>query len=158
MHIELLGSEVLKKSNLYFHLQKLEEDKFVREIGFVKAGKRHTAYYGLTAKIFSPTTLADHPMYPIVELEDFKVLISRISPNSKSDDVIKTLSKLRMLNEYHVELFQMWTGMFVEALTDLSLDYSELSKLLMLTIRFNPITIKNLAYLAKVLHIPQIKK
>ncbi|MCE7734156.1 MAG: helix-turn-helix transcriptional regulator [Candidatus Heimdallarchaeota archaeon] len=158
MQIDLLGSEVLKKSNLYFHLQKLEEDGFVREIGFVKKGKRHTAYYGLTAKIFAPTNLGDQPRYPILETEGFKQLISRISPKSKPANIEKILDDLKMLNEYHVELFQMWTGMFVEALSSITLDYSELSKLMMLTIRFNPDTIENLHFLAKVLHIPQISK
>ena len=68
------------------------------------------------------------------------------------------IEKLKMLNEYHVELFQMWTGMFVEALSDMDLDYTELSKLMMLTIRFNPEIIEDLGYLAKALHIPQITK
>lgn len=158
MQIEMLGSEVLKKSNLYFHLQKLEEEGFVKEIGFVKNGKRHTAYYGLTAKIFSPTSLADHPMYSILESEDFKKLIIRISPKINVAELTETLERLKMLNEYHAELFQMWTGMFVEALSDIDLDYSELSKLMMLTIRFNPGIVKDLSYLAKVLHIPQRKK
>jgi DNA-binding PadR family transcriptional regulator len=157
VQIEMLGAEVMKKSNLYFHLQKLESEGFVKEIGFVKTGKRHTTYYGVTAKLFSPTNFADRPTYSIIQEKSFLTLIKEISPKVDLDKTMKVLEEIKSLNEYHVELFQMWTQMFDEELSDLELDYSELSKLMMLTIRFDTKTISNLAYLAEVLRIPQLK-
>ena len=153
IQIGLLGSEVLKKSNLYFHLQKLEKAGLIKEIGFVKYGKRHVTYYGTTAKLFSPMIFADLPSYTILDEPDLVELIKRMNPNYKIKEIETIINDLKSLNEYRIELFQMWTQMFDDALTGLEFDYSELSKLQMLTIRYTPGKIDNIVKLAQLLKI-----
>lgn len=153
MQIGLLGSEVLKKSNLYFHLQKLEEAKFIKEIGFVKYGKKHITYYGTTAKLFSPMIFADLPTYNILDELDLVELIKRMNPKYKINEIQIIINGLKSLNEYRIELFQMWTQMFDETLSNLQFDYAELSKLLMLTIRYTPERIESITKIAQLLKI-----
>ncbi|OLS29339.1 MAG: hypothetical protein HeimC2_00640 [Candidatus Heimdallarchaeota archaeon LC_2] len=153
IQIGLLGSEVLKKSNLYFHLQKLEKANFVKEVGFIKYGKRHITYYGTTAKLFSPMIFTNLPSYNILEEPDLIELIKRINPNYRIKEIQVIINDLKSLNKYRIELFQMWTQMFDDALSDLEFDYSELSKLLMLTIRYTPEIIETISKLAQLLKI-----
>lgn len=143
----------ITETNTHFHIQKLIDKGFVKEIIEIKTGRRPKKYFGRTAKIFLDSGESDK--YNIEE-DDFTIrlidLITKINPSleksviqSKFEDFKEKKSKLLMekidawmekynseILESEIEFKQLFLYIF-KALThnnEFSLFFSEILEML----------------------------
>lgn len=131
-------NEETKLTNIYFHLQKLQEKGMVKEVTQIGTGKRPKTYYGRTAKIYLNT---DDTGYDLENDEYFPKLfeiIKTINP-SLSESEIKNVfveynhfkwdEEERILNE--------WFSKHRDVLEKVDIDSARLYKFLAMILDFN---------------------
>jgi DNA-binding transcriptional ArsR family regulator len=155
---ERIGEQV-KKSNLYFHLQKLEEAGLVKEIDKIPTGKRYIHYYGRTAKAFLPSGHSEtKEMYEILLHEKLPQLIQKIQPQVSDEDiseVVETLDGL-FFDKYPKAPLGKWLEAYQKHIIDLDIDIRRFIDLVGKISKYNPDTILRIQKLLKLLNFENI--
>lgn len=87
-------NQSLKLSNIYFHLQQLEENGFIMEVASVREGKHNVRYYGRIAKVF---VFIEHYDDPDKQKKEVKYVHSQISRLLKEINPKYNQKKLKIL-------------------------------------------------------------
>jgi hypothetical protein len=148
----------LKKSNLYFHLQKLEDDSVIKVIEQIPTGKRFTTFYGRTAKIISPPIQSikeeDMDDYNIFLDSEFKKLILTKNPNldiSELDSILNLAKNIK--DRSAMEKLPDWLKEHESIIRDSDLDLRKLYELLDILIKYNDETVQALKKLRTLLGV-----
>ncbi|MHA2168382.1 MAG: hypothetical protein ACXAB7_00585 [Candidatus Kariarchaeaceae archaeon] len=125
----------VSKSNLFFHLKKLDENGYVQPIGSVSKEWRgttlNTTYYGRTAKIFIHFTEDSGPYY-------------------------KTISEKHEPQKFN-DFFVMWAKEHQDDFRGLEIDFPELLQIFSVIYRYNHETVDGLQTIAELLKIDMEK-
>jgi hypothetical protein len=122
----------IKLSNIYFHLGRLEELGFIREIVTIK-GKRHDiAYYGRTAQLFYFGGLD-----PDNKLEDeekklgtITTIIKSLNPRIEEEKITELLEAILAHQEKRRKARSMWISNNSDLLNNLEFDILDIDKFL----------------------------
>jgi DNA-binding transcriptional regulator GbsR (MarR family) len=128
------NSELLKLSNIYFHLKKLVDFGHVREIA-IKKGRYRVKYYSRTAKVFIFSTLEPNQIEELKEqyLPNYSKFLHKFAPKYTEEQIHSILDRLfdyritnvkkliSWLEKYHdlLEEFDINPGMFFQVMTEL---------------------------------------
>jgi DNA-binding transcriptional ArsR family regulator len=158
----------VSKSNLFFHLKKLDENGYVQPIGSVSKEWRgttlNTTYYGRTAKIFIHFTEDSGPYYKTIsekhepqKFNDFLELINRISPKASKISIDTAMKQVNNMNEESSKYFVMWAKEHQDDFRGLEIDFPELLQIFSVIYRYNHETVDGLQTIAKLLKIDMEK-
>ncbi|MHA2171333.1 MAG: hypothetical protein ACXAB7_15710 [Candidatus Kariarchaeaceae archaeon] len=149
-----IGEEV-KKSNLYFHLDKLEKGDFIQVVDTLASGKRNTTFYGRTAKVFSPKF---SPKYNFTFHRSSELLqvLKNLNQDVTDQEIQKTLDQVEGFNNYHSDDYFNWIENQGELFTGLDFDFVTLANMFSVIRRYSPTVIKGIQELANLLNVDQI--
>jgi hypothetical protein len=147
--------EVIKKSNLYFHLQKLEEAGLVKMVDQIPTGKKYITYYGRTAKAFLPHMVGEKSkMYEELLQEKLPLLIEKISPEVDLNEINDTLAKSIIpyfMDHSSINAAGEWLQTHQSKIIELDIDVRRIIDILKSISAFNPKTIEAMQKLMKLL-------
>ena len=151
--------EPVKRTNLYFHLEKLEEHGVIKVISTTQTGKRSTTYYGRVAKALMPAHDVMHELYldpkqVLLDSADFTTLLTRLSPDVSKSDIKKAikLSK-RMFNYNYTTQMEDWWAKNGDELQGLDFDIRKVFDLFSILYRYDHKTLSGLAKLSEMLKL-----
>lgn len=148
--------DYIKKSNLYFHLQKLEEINAIQVVEQIPTGKRFTTYYGRSAKIVTVDDKQQHdPGYNIFSDPEFKKILKIIDPRLNSDEIEKALNlSNRIYNHSYFDLLNKWLEIHEKEIRESDLDIRKLFDLIGIIYRYDEKTLEGLSELKRMLRLP----
>ncbi|MCH8905510.1 MAG: helix-turn-helix transcriptional regulator [Candidatus Heimdallarchaeota archaeon] len=154
----LASEDIVKRTNLYFHLEKLEENEVIEVIDTTTTGKRTTTYYGRTAKIVIPKgDLKHYHQNAVMNLDDFDELLTRINPDLKVTELKETKELAsRIYNYGYSKQMDQWFSENQENLRGLEMDFRKLYDFLSILLRYDEDAIKGLRRIAKYLKLPKL--
>ena len=100
------GKKPLKLTALYYHRDKLIEDKLLVEVAKFLEGKRYVSYYGRTAKAFIGSDPENEWMLRTISL--FRDAILAVNPNVDLGELDSTLSELERQLESTDDFMEIW--------------------------------------------------
>ncbi|MHA2275437.1 MAG: hypothetical protein ACXAC2_06710, partial [Candidatus Kariarchaeaceae archaeon] len=146
----------IKRANLYFHLDKLENAEYIRVAGYITRGTaQRVTYYGRTARAISTTNFEGSVTYPIIRSEGLRNLIHRMNPGIDSDEVELLLGKIDFINDYSEATLPIWVERNERVLEGVEIDLVRLGGIISLLRRFNSDVIEGLKQLADLIHFKQ---
>ena len=151
---EIMGQPI-KKANLYFHLQKLEDAGFVKNVASISRGKRTTTFYGRTAKAYSPK-YEKKSMSDFHKTDELKQFIHVLNPEIDSQEVEDVIASIDSFNYYYHDQFEKWLERDPDIIQGLDIDIVELSNFMDVISRYSPNVFSGIAKLAKLLGVEQI--
>jgi hypothetical protein len=125
----LLGLEV-KKANLYFHLQVLEEIQAIEIVGNLALKKKLVSYYGKTAKAFLLTGQKEKPELDLLSDINFLKFLSYLNPNVSNSDIKNILTSIAKIEDHDTSVFVNWMDKYGELLKDQDIDFIAFYKLI----------------------------
>jgi hypothetical protein len=143
----------IKKANLFFHLNKLEDAGFIKEIGVIKSGRRRTTYFGRTANIYITFGMDQMKAYTLFENETFIDLLKAMNPQKSEEQIRQTLTKLEILNNDTSKYFVEWIRKNEAYFKKYLINYVELLKIISLMHRFTHEAVDGLQELSELLHL-----
>lgn len=117
--------DIVKKTNLYFHLKKLEDSGFIREVVSYIEGNHKIRYFGRTAKLF--TFSSSH------SIEKLFMPLKKILVCNKTLSELEIEALFGTLKDREQIIGQAtldWIESNIDMLDDLHIDLSEFSKIL----------------------------
>ena len=147
----------VKKSNLYFHLQKLEELEFIQVVDYIPYGKREIAYYGRTARVFVTAKYEDKEN-PVLHNENIPILIKlikTISPDVTGEQINDSLNKVSGIYKYDHNSLTEWMRENEDILGASDIDFRDLHQLMSIIQRYNTTTSQGLKEIANMLKFKQ---
>ena len=155
--IENSDDRYVKKSNLYFHLQKLEDHGIIQVVVQLPTGKRFTTYYGRRAKIITISSKENYKMgYNILMEREFKTFLRRLNPELQDQELDRALNLVDRKNHYQsMTKLHLWLQNHEKELQDLDLDLRRLFDLMGLIIRYDRKTFEGLAKLSQYLKLDE---
>lgn len=147
-----------KKSNLYFHLEKLEDAGLIKVVDQIPQGKRYTTYYGRTAKAFVPSDKEDQDREKLGHLLEDDILVGLLDKISDKpvDEIEQTVDHVFGLyfQKCPDEKLSQWLDKYQEIALLLDLDVRSLYNLFDLVSKYDIETIKAFQKFAELLDFP----
>ena len=144
----------IKKSNLYFHLQKLEEFGFIEVVDSLPYGKREIAYYGRTARVFVPKASKYKRETPMLD-DNIPALVKTINPDITDEQIEATLNKLAGIQNYDGQAQLEWMVNNEDNLRASEIDLRELHGYLSIIQRYNETVCQGVKEMAEMLNFKQ---
>jgi len=118
--LDIRLEERITISNVYFHLQKLTGIDAVTIVGHLPTGRRSTAYYGRTARVFmleeDRTLPIIEPIYPpetkSEQITDLFKLIHHLHPELSTKETEQLKIDLLRVNEHRITMERQYTDIF----------------------------------------------
>lgn len=147
----------INSSNLYFHLQKLEEANLVTVVGQIPTGKRLTTYYGRTAKSFVPRYTEKEKGHLCKELANEALIpyTQQINPDVAADEIEKIIKQANKINESNLQGYKEWIRENERSFRDIDLDFRRLLHLYNLLNNMDKDTFEALQKLSELLKVKQ---
>ncbi|MFX0173936.1 MAG: hypothetical protein ACFE9L_18785 [Candidatus Hodarchaeota archaeon] len=132
---EFLEKKLKKRpslSNIYFHLEKLQESELIKVVASIKEGRHVTQYYGRTAKLFlykqkeSDINLESDDKF----FQKLNELIKKFNPDRDTEFNEQLFFNLRMAKKRTSRRVQSWIQENEEILNELHLDLPKIYNLL----------------------------
>ncbi len=152
----------VKKSNLYFHIQQLEDEGIIEMVDQIPTGKRFTTYYSRTAKVFYPKNQEEDIREKVQEHSplrqpEIKELIKRMNPDLSIEDIEKTMSEAEGINNFDQDLFRRWVNRNQQYTEGLDINFISFHNFISILNRYDMKTIKGLTKLAKYLKVDELR-
>jgi DNA-binding transcriptional ArsR family regulator len=117
----------IKLTNVYFHLQKLQEGGFIKEVSQIGTGKRPKVVWGRTAKIFLSTDFAMEDL----ENDDFFLklfdIIKRIQPKKSLEEIKKPFFEMNSIKwEKEEQFLEKWFIEHKDLIDNIDIDHARL--------------------------------
>ncbi len=144
----------IKKSNLYFHLQKLEEFGFIKVVDALPYGKREIAYYGRTARVFVPKAGKKQKESPLLD-DNIPALIKTFNPEVIEEHIKSTLDKLSGIHKYDNPARVDWMRDNEDNLRASEIDFRELHGFLSILQRYNDTVCQAIKEISEMLNFNQ---
>lgn len=121
----------ITEANIHFHIQKLAEKGFVKEVLEIETGRRPKKYYGRTAKIFLSSDESSETDVNYAEKDEFTKklieLIVRINPSTSRKEILDKFnfaykSKAKIDNEK----IGKWMDQYTKDIVDSEIEFKEL--------------------------------
>lgn len=132
--------KTIEKANLYFHLNEMEKIGIITVVDampITRESKRHTSYYGRTAKVFLLEVDKEREELPILHREEFHQFLRILNPKLEKEEYQETIDKLAAINRYRHDLFKIWLEDNEHQLNQVDLDFKELYSLIDLVSRYD---------------------
>jgi DNA-binding transcriptional ArsR family regulator len=132
---EYLEKKLIKKpslSNIYFHLEKLQESELIKVVASIKEGRHVTQYYGRTAKLFlykqkeSDINLESNDKF----FQKLDELIKKFNSDRDTEFNEQLFFNLRMAKKRTSRRVQSWIQENERILNELNLDLPKIYNLL----------------------------
>ncbi len=134
--IKLLVEEKLnyeiQKSNLYFHLQKLEDSGLIKVVDVIKIvdkqsrRKKPYSFYGRTAKMFLLGGPREKNELAIFKEKSFMDFILKLNPEIKKDSVKDVLNRVAIIRENDFHFFISWMNLYETELDETGADFRDI--------------------------------
>ncbi|MCY3413903.1 MAG: hypothetical protein INQ03_19835 [Candidatus Heimdallarchaeota archaeon] len=148
----------IKRNNLYFHLDKMMEFKFIKEIVKTETGRRSTTYFGRCSKIMVPVHKEGIRIndLPILQDNNFNEFLKRIHPDIDNDKLSEIILKSNEINDhtYFIKV-ETWINNMERYTRGLEMDLRELFNLIGFLSRLDEQTFHALQELGKLLNVPK---
>ncbi|MFX0094890.1 MAG: hypothetical protein ACFFBD_24350, partial [Candidatus Hodarchaeota archaeon] len=145
----------IKKNNLYFHLQELEKLDVIRIVDAIKSkggrGKKYSAYYGRTAKMFLIGGPKEKKELNIIFEEEFADLIKRLNPEVPINELKEVIDDIGTIRQNDFSYFISWLKIHESILDDTNIDFRDLFGLVNLLKIHDPKIFQGIIKLAKLL-------
>ncbi|MHA2097437.1 MAG: hypothetical protein ACW99A_02015 [Candidatus Kariarchaeaceae archaeon] len=147
---KIIGFEV-KKANVYFHLQVLEEIEAIQIVGNITSNKKITAYYGKTAKAFLLTGKTEKEELSLLRDQKFLNFLISINPEISKSEIRKVLNGISKIGDHDTSMFVNWMDEHGEHMRDQEVDFIEFYKLITFLKIENPEVKEAVSKLSKLL-------
>lgn len=147
------------KSNIYFHLQALEKLGLIQVIDVAVSnkgrGKKFSAYYGRTAKLFrfEPNVQRDKEEIGLVYRKDLVNLLKQINPDVLDSTIADSINKIKKINLVENEPFFNWLKTHENALINNNIDINEFTRFIIFLHIYDPEVLDGILKLKKLLQI-----
>ena len=120
-------NEEFKLTNVYFHLQKLQEKGMIREVTQMGTGKRPKTYYGRTAKIFLDTEDMGYDLENDEFFQKVFMIVSKLHPELNESEIKKPFYDLNSFKWENIQkLLNNWFTEHKEILSSVDIDNTKL--------------------------------
>ncbi len=126
---EILGFKV-KRANLYFHLQILEELGVVQIVGTVTHNKKITSYYGRTAKAFVLSGKQDKEELKLLKNANFLFFIKKLNPKIPENEINEVLENLLKIGDNEMTQILSWVDKYGTTLQNCNINFVEFFQLI----------------------------
>lgn len=126
---EILGLKV-KRANLYFHLQILEELDVVQIVGTITHNKKITSYYGRTAKAFILSGKKDKKELDLLRNDDFLLLLKNLNPKIPENEIKAVIDNLLKIGDNETTQILSWVDKYGTILQNSNVNFIELFQLI----------------------------
>ena len=140
--IKKLHDYDITEANIHFHIQKLIDKGFIKEVHEIKTGRRPKKYYGRTAKMFLASEEdGDSKIEKIGEDEFIRKLIDLIlliNPSIERDAILsrfKVIYESKKLIDYNV--IEKWMTKYKDEITKTEIEFRELYLYISKAMTFN---------------------
>ncbi|MDH5401322.1 MAG: hypothetical protein OEY49_02425 [Candidatus Heimdallarchaeota archaeon] len=133
------NNKQIKKANLYFHLQRLENDGFIKVVEQIPQGKRFTSYYGRTARAFTANEKIGEK-YPKDFLVELRSLIIKIDTEGelKATTLENLFNKFEKLDtSVHHHIVEKWISTNEKEIRSINVDMRKLYDFLTFLLFYN---------------------
>lgn len=125
--IKINQNDEFKLTNVYFHLDKLKEKGFIKEVTTIGTGKRPKTFYGRTAKIF----INSESMSEDIENDEFYKKLFKIvkflNPGMSEEEIKKPFKDLNsIVYDKESDILQKWFEDHKDLLDELDIDFARL--------------------------------
>lgn len=145
----------IKKSNLYFHLKKLEEIGFIELVNSLPYGKREIAYYGRTARAFVPKGESEKMKHILLDHENVQTLIKDLNTSITDSQIVETLEKLSGIYTLDTHGIVEWMNKNEDKLRSSEIDFRKLFEFLSVLQRHNQTVSEGIIEMAEMLGFKQ---
>ncbi|MFX0113843.1 MAG: hypothetical protein ACFFB3_04800 [Candidatus Hodarchaeota archaeon] len=136
--MQLMEVIPISRTNLYFHLDKLEEFGFIKEVAKILEGRHKITYYGRTSRLFF---LED----PNKKLNYYKDLLNEFSAFSKilgqridQEHVSQAVQEYAETRRRYKQVIAKWIGKNSKQIYENNLDVNKIMKAILLISSTNP--------------------
>ncbi|OLS16382.1 MAG: hypothetical protein HeimC3_54980 [Candidatus Heimdallarchaeota archaeon LC_3] len=112
--------------NVYFHLQKLVEGEYIKEVASLSTGRRPIMYYGRTAKILIPSQQPETKKKDSPFFNNLVQVIKYIHPELTLEEIEETFNQLDKTSNIDQEIVKKWIEEKNNILQKVDVDYKEL--------------------------------
>lgn len=120
-------NEDFKLTNVYFHLQKLQEKDMIREVTQMGTGKRPKTYYGRTAKIFVDTEDMGYDLENDEFFQKIFMIVGKLHPELNVSEIKKPFYDLNSFKWENIQkLLNSWFTEHKEILSSVDIDNTKL--------------------------------
>ncbi|MFX0205229.1 MAG: hypothetical protein ACFFDT_04535 [Candidatus Hodarchaeota archaeon] len=132
---EILERRLSKRpslSNIYFHLEKLQESELIKVVASIKERRHVTQYYGRTAKLFlykqkeSDINLKNNELF-FLKLDE---LLKKFNPDRSTEINEQLIFNIRKAKERSSRRIRSWIQENEEILNELNIDLPKIYNLL----------------------------
>ncbi|MHA1451196.1 MAG: hypothetical protein ACTSP4_17480, partial [Candidatus Hodarchaeales archaeon] len=124
-----LGTPI-KLTNVYFHLQKLVDQDFLKIVATPMEGKHHISYYGISAKFFlfkDQQRSTDKRKKTLKQLAD---IVLHLNKGIARKEIIEIIDKFEASMDMKTERIVSWIKKHEATLISLEIDFSDMHFLL----------------------------
>lgn len=149
----------LGKSNLYFHLQELVKLDLVQIIDIAVSnkgrGKKYSAYYGRTAKLFrfEANVNRDKEEIKLLYQPEFRNLIRDLNPKISSKDINEMLGLIKKVNLVDNSPFFSWLKIHETDLNTNNIDLNEFCRMSIFLHMYDPEVLEGISRLKRYLKL-----
>lgn len=147
------GLEEIKRSNLYYHINALEERGFITEVGLIPKKNRLISYYGRTARVF----LLDYGQEHQPELlsdENLPKLVASINPELSGKEIDSIIEGLALMyRKVDTEPITKWIEDHERQLRQSDVDIRHLHNIFHKILAFDSATIEAMRKFASAMNL-----
>ncbi|MHA2032269.1 MAG: hypothetical protein ACW99A_03955 [Candidatus Kariarchaeaceae archaeon] len=155
--VEKRTNLTIGKSNLYFHLQELEKLGLIRVIDIAISnkgrGKKYSAYYGRTAKLFR----FDHDVERMKEeldllyRDEFVNFLKEMNPSIFDADILDVINGIKKINKVENDPFFNWLKKYEFILSRNNIDLNAFGRLIIFLHIYDPSVLDRISKLRKLM-------
>lgn len=126
-YIQKNHNEDFKLTNVYFHLQKLQEKNFIKEVTQIGTGKRPKTFYGRTAKIFVNSDSMEEDLENDPFYQKLFQIIHKLNPSISESKIKEPFNKINNLKwDKQAKTLESWFNKNKDILDEIDIDYTRL--------------------------------
>lgn len=147
----------IQKSNLYFHLQKLEESGLIKVVDILKMydkqskRKKVFSFYGRTAKVFLSSGPKETKQLKVIKDERLLKLLMQLNPKMQENAVKKILTTIGEIDNNDFAFFISWMNRYEKELINSEIDFRVIFDMVQILQFYDPIIFKSVIELSKLL-------
>lgn len=152
--LEDRGQEPVKKSNMFFHIQKLMKQGLLQVVGQLPYGKeRHTSYYGRTARMFIPERPVNRRDVAILDDPHYAEFLQAINPDEDPRNIQEIIDKFKGIFSDDSSMTRSWFEHYDKVLKNTNLNLIEVHTIISILFRYDEKVQESIRELSKLMKI-----
>ncbi|MFX0095803.1 MAG: hypothetical protein ACFFBD_28955 [Candidatus Hodarchaeota archaeon] len=113
----------IKLTNIYFHLQKLQDLGLVQEVTTILEGNHHVAYFGCTAKFFSSKNPGEQIYREHSIGQNLVAILKDLRPNTDKENVLKLINQILERENEMFDIVTKWVEKHEKEIKTTNIDF-----------------------------------